>query len=136
MYLFRARDRRLIEQTERDIALTLQRDYRTFNSQKTTELSNRVTIYDGWLSTGVNAYPNISWTAGSEVDAAFTTLQALITQLSMGAYQKGTPPSSTNPGIWPVASINYKWIRSLYAYINPAYAQWLVDNGITVPSWV
>jgi hypothetical protein len=134
-YLFRARDRRLMKQTERDIALTLQRDYRSFNVQKTTELSNRVPIYTGYLSTGGNAFPNISWSPGSQVDAAFTTLEQLLTQLKAGKYQTWPGGGTKNPGIWPVETVNWQWIRSLYAYINPAYAAWLTANSITVPSW-
>jgi hypothetical protein len=138
-YQFRARDRRLMEQAERDVALTLQRDYFLFNclatGKKTTELSSREPVYSGYLTTGVNVYPNISWTSGSEVDAAFATLQQLLTQLSKGYYQKPSTPGGKNRGIWPVQSINWAWIQSLYAYINPAYAAWLVTNNITVPSW-
>jgi len=124
-----------MEQTERDVALTLQRDYRTFNPQRTTELSNRVPIYTGYLSEDANRYPNISWTAGSEVDSAFGVLQQLLTQLSKGQYQKWPGGGVKNPGIWPVSSINWAWIRSLYAFINPAYATWLTNNNIVVPAW-
>lgn len=135
MYLFRSRDRRLMEQTERDLALTLQRDYRTYNLKKTTELSNRVPMYTGYYQTGASAPLDVLWTAGTEVDAAFTVLEQLLKQLSKGSYQTGTPPSSKNPGIWPVASINWVWIMSLYASVNPAYATWLATNNITVPAW-
>jgi hypothetical protein len=130
-----------MEQTERDVALTLQRDYRTFNLKKTTELSNRVPIYTGYLSTGANAYPNISWSPGSEVDAAFNVLETLLTQLSKGQNLTAPPKNRANPGVWPVDTINstnlgWPWIRSLYAFVNPAYAQWLSDNNITYPAWV
>lgn len=135
MYLFRSRDRRLMEQTSRDIALTLQRDYRTFNLAETTQLSNRVTIYSGYLSMAPYDYPNISWQDGTTVSSAFLTLEQLLTQLAMGTYQRPTTTDGKNPGIWPVESINWKWIRSLYASINPAYAAWLTANNITVPNW-
>jgi hypothetical protein len=131
-----------MEQTERDIALTLQRDYRTFNiAKKTTELSNHVPIYTGYLSTGVNAFPNISWTPGTQVDAAFTALEQLLTQLSKGSYQTSPPSGVANPGIWPVSTITsptegWQWLRSLYAFVNPAYGTWLTNNNIPFPSWV
>jgi hypothetical protein len=141
MYLFRSRDRRLMEQTERDVALTLQRDYFSFSGKKTTEMSNKVPIYTGYLSTGVNLYPNIFWIPGTQVDAAFSTLEQLLTQLSQGSYQASPPANQANPGIWPVATISsptegWQWLRSLYAYSNPAYADWLTTNGIPYPSWV
>lgn len=135
MYLFRKRDRRLMSQAARDLALTLQRDYRTFNPAKTTELSNRVPLYTGYLSTGANAYPNISWTAGSQVSAAFQTLQQLLTQLSSGSYQGAGAGGISNPAIWPVQSINWKWILSLYAYVNPAYEVWAATNVPGLPDW-
>lgn len=125
-----------MEQTERDVALTLQRDYFSFSGKKTTELSNHVPIYTGYLTTGANAYPNILWTAGSQVDAAFGTLEQLLTQLSKGQYSKWPTGTVKNPGIWPVATITWAAIRSLYAFINPAYATWLTNNGITVPNWL
>jgi|ERR1700722_12873929 len=135
MYLFRKRDRRLMEQTERDVALTLQRDYFLFSGKLTTELSNKVPIYTGYLTTGANAYPNISWQAGSQVDAAFGVLGTLLSQLSKGQYKKNTSGTVHNPGIWPVQTITWAWIQSLYAYINPNYAAWLVTNNIVVPPW-
>lgn len=135
MYLFRARDRRLMEQTARDVALTLQRDYRTFDLNTTTELSNRVTIYSGYVGTAGYGPQSVSWTAGTDVDAAFTTLEQLLTQLARGAYQVGSPAGETNKSIWPVASINWTWIMSLYASVNSAYAAWLVANNYTVPDW-
>jgi hypothetical protein len=135
MYLFRSRDRRLMEQTARDVALTLQRDYRTFNIKKTTQLSTRVTIYSGYLSTGANAYPNISWLPGTPADSAFAVLQQLLSQLAKGAYQTDIITGDDNPGIWPVQSITWPWIQSLYASINTNYAVWLVNNGIMVPPW-
>ena len=140
-YLFRARDRRLMEQTERDVALTLQRDYRTFNPKKTTELSNHVPIYTGYLV--ITPYPNLnlSWSPGSEVDAAFNVLETLLTQLSKGQNQTSPPANRANPGVWPVDTINsptqgWPWLRSLYAFVNPAYAAWLATNNIPYPSWV
>lgn len=134
MYLFRKRDRRLMEQTARDVALTLQRDYFAFSGKKTTELSNRVPIYTGYLSTGANAYPNILWTAGSEVAAAFSVLQQLLTQLSLGTYQNWPSSAPKNPAIWPVQSINWPWIRALYAFINPAYASHATTNNFPLPA--
>ena len=137
MYLFRARDRRLMEQTERDIALTLQRDYQTFlTGKKTTELSNRVPIYTGYQV--ITPWPNLnlSWTQGTQVDAAFTTLEQILIQLSKGSYQTAPPANRANQGIWPVDAVNWVWIRSLYASINPAYAAWLTTNNIVVPPWV
>jgi len=125
-----------MEQTARDVALTLQRDYQAFNPKKTTELSTRVPIYTGYLSTGTYAFPNIDWTPGSQVDMAFLTLEQLLTQLAKGSYQTAGNPPGPNQGIWPVQTINWQWIQSLYAYINPTYAAWLVTNGITVPPWV
>jgi len=126
-----------MEQTARDIGLTLQRDYNTFNiTKKTTQLSNRVPIYTGYLSAGANAYPNISWAPGSEVDMAFLTLEQLLVQLSKGSYQNPPGAGGVNLGVWPVQTINWQWIRSLYGYVNPTYAAWLVTNGITVPAWV
>lgn len=135
MYLFRARDRRLMEQSARDIALSLQRDYRTFNPAKTAELSTRVPIYDGYLSSSVNAYPNVLWIAGSEADVAFTLLEVLLTQLGNGTYQTPQAPGGTNPAIWPPKSVTWQWIRSLYAFVNPAYASWLTGNNVVVPNW-
>lgn len=136
MYLFRARDRRLMEQTARDLACMLQRDYRTFDPAKTTQLSNRIPYFTGYLSTGANAFPNISWTAGSEVDNAFLVLQQLLTNLGKGTYQTNQPAGINNPSIFPPSTVNWAWIQSLYAYVNPAYATWLTNNGITVPAWV
>lgn len=140
MYLYRARDRRLMEQTARDVSLTLQRDYFAFSLKKTTELSNHVPIYTGYLSTGANAFPNISWSEGTAVDAAFSVLQQLLQQLSQGTYQKPVKTGGKNPGVWPVATISsptegWIWIRSLYAYVNPAYAAWLTTNNIPYNSW-
>ena len=135
MYKYRSRDRRLMEQTARDIACMLQRDYFTFSGKKSTQLSNKIPFFSGYLSTGVNAYPNISWIPGSEVDAAFGVLQQLLTNLYAGAYQTGSPPIQKNPGTWPPATAKWPWILSLYAYINPAYAAWLTANNIVVPAW-
>lgn len=124
-----------MEQTARDIGLTLQRDYFAFSLKKTTELSTKVPIYNGYVVAPPNAYPNILWTAGSEVDSAFQTLWQLLTQLSKGSYQNPPGSGGQNLGVWPVQTINWQWIRSLYAYVNPTYAAWLVTNNITVPSW-
>lgn len=126
-----------MEQTARNIACMLQRDYTTFNlAKKTTTLSNRIPYFTGYLSTGVNAYPNISWTEGSEVSNAFATLQQLLTNLYAGAYQTGSPPIQKNPGTWPPATAKWLWILSLYAYVNPAYGIWLASNNINPPAWV
>lgn len=133
MYLFRARDRRLMEQTERDVALTLQRDYRTFNPKKTTQLSNHVPIYTGWLYTKGNNLNTVLWTSGSVVDCAFLVLEQLLTQLSSGSYQKTPAVPRQNPGVWPVDSINYAWIQALYAFVNPAYAAWATTNNLPLP---
>lgn len=124
-----------MEQTERDIALTLQRDYRTFDLAKTTQLSNRVTMYTGWSYTSGASLDTVTWFPGSEVSAAFTVLHQLLTQLSVGSYQNVPAVSPANPSIWPVSSINWQWIQSLYAYVNPVYDTWLEDNNIVVPDW-
>jgi hypothetical protein len=125
-----------MEQTARDNALVLQRDYRTFNLIPTTELSNRVPMLTGYIGTPGRGPQNITWAPGSEVDAAFTTLEQLLTQLAQGTYQTPAKTGGKNPGIWPVKSINWVWIMSLYAYINPAYAAWLVTNNYTIPNWL
>ena len=133
MYKFRSRDRRLLEQTARDVALTLQRDYFAFSGKKTTELSNRVPFYQGYSTGPPNAYPNILWTAGSQVDSAFNVLAVLVSDLSLGTYQVPKTLGGKNPGIWPVASINWNWIQAVYAFFNPAYAAWLVANNVPLP---
>jgi hypothetical protein len=126
-----------MEQTARDLACMLQRDYATFNlKKKTTALSNRVPYFTGYLSTGVNLYPNISWTYGNQVADAFTVLQTMLTDLKMGSYQVTAKLNPKNPALWPVKSLRWPWILSLYAYINPGYAAWLAANNITVPTWV
>ena len=136
MYQFRSRDRRLMEQTARDLACMLQRDFRTFQTtKKTTTLSNHVPFFSGYLSSGFNAYPNISWTSGSQVDQAFLVLQSMLTNLMMGQYQTPVTPGGKNPAVWPVHTIKWVWILSLYAYVNPAYAAWASLNGYTLPSW-
>jgi hypothetical protein len=135
MYKFRSRDRRLAQQTARDIALSLQRDYFTFSGKKSTEISNRYTLYGGYLSDGANAYPNVLWVADSEVDWAFNVLETLLVQLASGTYQSDPPSGRKNPSIWPVSSISWQWIQSLYASVNPDYASWLTANNITVPPW-
>lgn len=122
-----------MEQTERDLALTLQRDYRTFNPAKTTELSNRVPMYSGWLYTPGAPINTVDWVVGSHVNAAFQVLEDLLIDLSKGSYQKAPPATRANPGIWPVASINYAWIQALYAYVNPAYAAWATANNLPLP---
>lgn len=136
MYAFRARDRRLMEQTARDLSLCLQRDYRSFNPKRTTSLSTRQTFFTGYLNSPPYAYPNIFWTAGSQVDMAFNALEQLINDLNQGQYQTGVVPGPNNPGAWPVATVNWKWIMSLYAYLTPSYATWLTNNGIVVPNWL
>jgi hypothetical protein len=139
MYQFRARDRRLMEQCARDVALTLQRDYFMFGliaqGKKSKEISNRQPIYTGYLLTGANAYPNTLWTPGSQVDQAFVALESLLTQLGKGSYQQTLSTTNKNPALWPVQTITWQWIRSLYASLNPAYAAWLTANNITVPPW-
>lgn len=124
-----------MEQTARDIALMLQRDYRTFNPADTTTLSNRQPYFTGYLSTGANAYPNISWVSGSEVDNAFNVLWQLLINLGKGVYQTPVTPGGKNPGLWPPSTAKWQWILSLYAFNNPAYAAWLATNNITVPEW-
>ena len=132
-YLFRARDRRLAEQTSRDIGLTLQRDYRTFNPANTIELSNRVPYYLGYVPLNGANYTQLTWVAGSQVSAAFLTLQALLTQLKKGVYQKWQAGTGGNTSIWPVKSINWAWVQALYAFINPYYATWCVTNNQVLP---
>lgn len=136
MYQYRNRDRRLMEQTARDMACMIQRDYTTFNlAKKTTTLSNRKPFFTGYLSQGANAYPNISWTSGSQVDQAFLVLEQMLTNLMVGTYQAGTPAGAKNPGAWPPSTIHWVWILSLYAYVNPAYAAYATANNLNLPSW-
>lgn len=133
MYLYRSRDRRLMEQTARDLALTLQRDYRTFNLSETTTLSNRVPMYTGWLYNKGAPVNTVDWVVGGHVSAVFQVLEDLLIDLSKGSFQQAPPANRANPSIWPVASINYAWIQALYAYVNPVYAQWATTNNLPLP---
>lgn len=136
MYKYRNRDRRLMEQTARDLACMLQRDYTTFNlPKKTTTLSNRIPYFSGYLSSGANAYPNISWTSGSQVDQAFLVLEQMLGNLMIGTYQTPAVAGGKNPGAWPPQTVKWVWILSLYAYVNPAYSAYATANNLNLPAW-
>ncbi len=105
-YVFRARDRRVLAQSARDLALCLQRDYRTFNPKKTTELSTRTTFFSGYVGT----YPNISYSPGSQVAAALEVLTQMVADLGSGSF--GPSP---NPAIVPPPSVTWPPILGCYA---------------------
>lgn len=135
MYKYRSRDRRLMEQASRDLACMLQRDYRTFDPKDTTSLSNRIPYFSGYLSSGANAYPNISWTTGSQVDQAFLVLQQMLENLMIGTYQTPVTAGGKNPGAWPPSTVKWVWVLSVYAYVNPAYAAFATANNFNLPEW-
>ena len=124
-YLFRGRDRRLLAQTSRDLALCLQRDYRSFNlSKKTTTLSTHVTFFTGYTGT----WPNISYMAGSEVDMALQVLGQMIADLATGSY--GPSP---NPDIVPPASVTWVIILGVYSSYSVTVRAMAAEKGTSLP---
>ena len=136
MYQYRSRDRRLMEQTARNLACILQRDYSTFNlAKKTTTLSNRVPFFSGYVGDSTT-YPNIGYIPGSEVDNTLTVLYQLLENLSVGTYQQVAAPKIQNPGIWPPSTAKWGVIFGVYAAANPAYLTWLNTNNIAYVPFV
>lgn len=124
-YVFRGRDRRITAQTARDLALCLQRDYRTFNPKKTTELSTRTTFFSGY--SGV--WPNIIPTAGSSADQALNVLTQLVADLASGSYGP-----SLNPDIVPPASVTWVWILAAYGGYSETARSMAAEKGLVLPS--
>lgn len=124
-YVFRGRDRRLLAQCARDLSLCLQRDYRTFNKKKTTELSTRVTFFSGYTGT----WPNISYSAGSEVASALIVLSQMVADLASGEY--GPSP---NPDIVPSASITWPPILGAYMQFSETVRAAAAVRGATLPT--
>lgn len=123
-YVFRGRDRRILAQTARDLALCIQRDIRTFNLKKTTELSTRITFFSGYYGT----YPNIEYTAGSQVASALLVLNQLVADLASGSY--GPSP---NPDIVPPASITWPPILAAYYDYSMTVQEFAANKGLKLP---
>ena len=123
-YVFRGRDRRILAQTSRDLALCLQRDYRTFNlAQKTTQLSTRVTFFSGYTGT----WPNISYSSGSQVASALLVLGQMIADLASGSY--GPSP---NPDIVPPAGVTWGPILAVYGMFGATARQVAGERGVAL----
>lgn len=123
-YTFRGRDRRLLAQATRDLALCLQRDYITFNKKKTTTLSTRTTFFNSYTGT----WPNIYIVSGSTADQALNVLYQMIADLAGGSY--GPSP---NPDVKAPQSVTWPIVLAAFSAYSVTVAAAAASRGVTLP---